>query len=480
MFQFQQIINNQPCPASNGNVWDLVNPANETVIQQVPFGNGADARMAIDAAAAAFPAWAKLTPYERSAYLMKAVSWIQANDTELAKITTEESGKPYSESLAEWRSAPNYLIWAAEEAKRVYGRTIPTRIATRRILVTHQPLGVVASITAWNFPVYNVVRTLSSAIAVGNTIVIRPSEFTPRSAMLLAQAFVEAGTPPGVVNVVNGDPNQMGQVFLADARVRKLAFTGSTRVGKLLMDGASKSVTRLALELGGNAPLIVFPDVPNLKALVQQAIATKYRNCGQVCVSPQRFYVHQKIAEEFLDYAVQFTNQQVLGNGLDAQTTVGPLINQKQRQRVADLVSASVAQGAQVVAGGHIPEHLPKGYFYHPTVVTGLADSSPLLNEEIFGPILPIVAFSDPEEVLAKANATEYGLAAFVHTSHLNTALLMSERLEYGMVCVNDWLPATPESPFGGVKASGMGRESGVEGVLEYTEAKAVFFGGVA
>lgn len=477
-YRFQQLIAGEWVNARHGGTWDLINPATEEIIQQVPFGDASDASAAIDAAQIAFPAWSQRTPYERAEVLMAAAEWILARADELARITTEESGKPLSESAAEWRSASNYLKWFAEECKRAYGRIIPARVATRRIHVQPQPLGVAGSITAWNFPVYNIVRTWAAALAAGCTVVGRPSEYTPRSGMLLAQALHESGAPAGVINLINGDPASMGQAMLDDPRCRKISFTGSTRVGKLLMEGSAKTVTRLALELGGNAPLLIFPDV-DVEAVARDAVAWKYRNCGQVCVSPQRFFVHSRILEEFTERASDLASKIVVGNGLDAGVQMGPLINQRQRERVENLVSDAVKAGANVLSGGQRPAHLERGYFYAPTVMTGVTPQMPLYHEEIFGPVLPIIGFSDPEEAIAQANDTEYGLAAFVQTRDLNTALRVSERLEYGMVCINDWLPATPEAPFGGVKQSGIGRECGAEGLEDYMETKTVYIGNV-
>lgn len=478
-FISRQLINGQWVDAADGGTWPLVNPATEEVIEEVPFGDSADIAAAVDAAAAAFPAWSRQTPYERAAVLLRAADWIMAHSKELARLTTEESGKPFGEALGEWRSAPNYLIWAAEECKRVYGRSIPARTGSRRIQVSYQPLGVVGTITAWNFPVYNVVRAWSSALAAGCTVVGRPSEYTPRSAMAIAQALHSAGAPPGVINLVNGAPESMGQALLDDARVRKIHFTGSTRVGRILMEGAARTVTQLSLELGGNAPVLIFPDVADVAEMARLSVNWKLRNCGQVCVAPQRFFVHSRIVEEFTDHVVQFAAAQRLGNGLERETTVGPLINAVQRDRVAALVADSVAQGASALVGGRRPPDLPRGYFYEPTVLTGVRPGMPVNEAEIFGPVMPIIPFADADEALALANANEYGLTAFVFTNDLNTALRASEALEYGMVCVNDWLPATPEAPFGGVKQSGLGRESGREGLYEYLEAKTTFFGGV-
>lgn len=477
-FIFKQLINGEWVDAHNGKTWALVNPATEDVLMDVPFGGEADAQAALDAAAAAFPEWSRKTPYQRAEVLMKAANWIAERADELAPITTEECGKPLSESLAEWRSAANYLIWSAEECKRAYGRTIPARVGSRRIMVIQQPLGVVGTITAWNFPVYNVVRCWSAALAAGCTVVGRPSEYTPRSAMMMAQALHESGAPAGVINCINGDAAEMGQVMLQDARLRKISFTGSTRVGKLLMDGASQTVTKLGLELGGNAPVVVFPDV-NVKEVAKQSVSWKYRNAGQVCVAPQRFYVHSKIADQFTEEVAALSRSIRLGNGLLKETQAGPLINAIQRDRVEALVAEAVTQGAEALTGGSRPGDMPHGYFYSPTVITGLSPDMRLYREEIFGPVMPVIRFDDTDEVLKLANATPYGLSAFVQTNDLNTSIRMYEGLEFGMVCVNDWLPATPEAPFGGMKQSGLGRESGLEGLAEYTETKTVFIGGV-
>jgi len=477
-FEFKQFINGLWVDAKDSGVWELVNPATEEIIQTVPFGDETDATLAIDAASNAFPAWTNMTPYERGDIMMNVATWIGEHVEQMAVITTEESGKPLSESLAEWRSSMNYIKWFAEEGKRAYGRIVPARVGTRRIHVTHQPMGVIATITAWNFPIYNLVRTWAAALAAGCTVVGRPSEYTPRSAMMMARAFQEGGIPDGVLNLVNGKPAEMGQAFLSDQRVRKIAFTGSTRVGRILMDGASKTVTRLALELGGNAPVLVFPDV-DLDTFVENAVAWKFRNAGQVCVSPQRFYVHSQIAEELTEAVTDIVKAKKLGNGLDESTDVGPLINAVQRERVVKLVADSQAMGANVLVGGGRPSDMDKGYFFEPTVVTNLSPDMPLYHEETFAPVFPIIPFEDTDLAIQEANDSEYGLAAFVFTQNLNTAMRVSERLEYGMVCVNDWLPATAEAPFGGVKQSGIGRETGAEGLLEYMETKTVFFGGV-
>lgn len=472
-----QFIAGEWGPAAAGGVWDLVNPATETVIEQVPFGDVTDARRALDAAHEAFPAWSHGNAYQRAKVLETAAAILRGRGAEFAEITTEESGKPLEQAKAEWASCPNYFQWAAEEAKRVYGRSIPARIDGRRIDVFYRPVGVVGLITAWNFPVYNQARAISSALAAGCTVVSRPSEFTPRSAMLIAACLEEAGLPAGVLNLVNGEPVGIGQEFLNDPRCRKISFTGSTRVGKILMDGASRTVTRLALEMGGNAPVILFPDVGRVEEVAKTAVTTKVRNAGQVCVAPQRFYVHEGMLGNFTAAAVEATETQVVGDGRDPATTVGPLINSTQRDRVERIVEETVDAGAKVLTGGNRLDR--QGYFYTPTVVTDVRPGTPLHDEEVFGPVMPVIPFQSLDEVIAMANRTEYGLAAFVHTNDLNTAIRLSEELDYGMVAINDWSTATPEAPFGGVKQSGLGRESGSEGVFEYLEPRTRYIGGV-
>lgn len=475
--EYRQYIGGQWNGANNGGTWELVNPATEEIIDLLPYGDADDALAALDAADHIFATWSQTTPYERAAILHKAADIMETRAGDFAAVTTEESGKPLGQSKAEWLSCPNYFRWAAEEAKRVYGRWIPSRMPNRRIDVTYRPVGVVGLITAWNFPVYNQARAISSALAAGCTMVSRPSEFTPRSAMLITACLEEAGLPAGVLNLVNGEPHPIGQVMLNDPRCRKISFTGSTRVGKLLMDGASRTVTRLALEMGGNAPVIIFPDAGDVATLANNGLSAKVRNAGQVCVAPQRFYVHGKISEHFTQAAVEAARAQVVGDGSDPATTIGPLINAAQRDRVERIVADTVDQGGTVRTGGTRLDR--RGYFFQPTVVTDVKPGSPLHEEEVFGPVLPIIEFDSIEEVLTMANSTEYGLAAFVHTRDIATAMAVSEQLDYGMVGVNDWYVATPEAPFGGMKQSGLGRESGSEGVLEYLEPKTRYFGGI-
>jgi acyl-CoA reductase-like NAD-dependent aldehyde dehydrogenase len=472
-----QLINGSWVEAVGGGTWDLVDPSTENVLEPVPFGDERDAIAAIEAASAAREEWEALGASARSKILHRAADLIEERADRYGVVTTQESGKPLAQSVAEWKSAPSYLRFAADEATRIGGRIIPSRVPSRRIDVTYGPIGVVAVIAAWNFPVYNLNRAVSSALAAGCTVIARPSEFTPRSAFLYGEALSDAGVPPGVVNVINGEPHEMAQAFLDDPRVRKIQFTGSSRVGKILMDGASRTITRLSLELGGNAPVIVMPDVADLEQVARGGVTAKYRNGGQVCIAPQRFLVHHTVADEFAAVSAHLSEALLVGDPMVPATDVGPLINETQRERVGSIVAESVDQGAEVLTGAVAPPGA--GYFYAPTVLNNAPLESPALREEIFGPVLPVTPFGTLDEALAIANSVEHGLASFVWTTDLHTALDASERLEYGMVGINDWYPVTAEAPFGGVKQSGIGRESGTEGLYEYLEPKTRYFRGL-
>jgi succinate-semialdehyde dehydrogenase len=476
-YSYRQYIGGYWVDATNSGTWDVLNPATEEVVRQVPFGVASDCRLALEAAAEAFPAWSRSTAYERATTLKRAADTIRERAAELAHTTALESGKPLAQAKGEWGVAADLFEWFAEEGKRAYGRVIPSRNPARRLTVLRQPLGVVGIITAWNFPVYNIARASAAALAAGCTIVIRPSEYTPLSAMELVNLLIEAGIPAGVVNLINGDPAQMGQEMLDNPLCAKIHFTGSQRVGRLLMDGASKTITRLSLELGGNAPVLIFPDV-DLDQVAAGAVVAKFRNAGQVCVSPQRFFVHSSIAASFAERVATFSAKLIVGEGIDPATQVGPLINARQRDRIEGLVNRAASDGAKILTGGKRQPTMPRGYFYEPTVLTDVEIDSALFTEEIFGPVVPIAPFDDTREVIQRANATRHGLAAYVWTNDLRIARETSEALEFGLIGVNDWAPQATEGPFTGWKESGIGRESGAEGLDEYLETKLISQGG--
>lgn len=475
-FEFKdlQLINGEFVSASTEQTWDLINPATEELIKKIPFGNDQDAKNAIRSAEASFSVWATTPAYERAKILIRAASKIRDLAEELATITTEESGKPLSEAKGEWVVGADLIEWFAEEGKRSYGRTVPSRTNDRRLTVTKSPVGVVGAITAWNFPVYNTARSWAAALSAGCSVVARPSEYTPRSAMALAQILHDSGLPPGCLNLISGDPVSMGRELLENPVVKKISFTGSVRVGEILMDGASKTHTKLALELGGNAPVIISDSV-DVKKVAKSAIGAKFRNCGQVCISPQRFIVHKNIAGEFKEVLLEELKTIKIGNGFEVSTTMGPLINATQKQRVKDLIKDATISGDKIISDNlDVPE---KGYFVSPAIVEVASLESPLITNEIFGPVMPITVFEDYKEAIEIANNTPYGLAAYIWDSNLDRATAIAEKVESGMIAINCWNPQGIEVPFGGVKKSGLGRECGSEGLDEYLEEKLIAVG---
>jgi acyl-CoA reductase-like NAD-dependent aldehyde dehydrogenase len=462
--------------AVDGGRRDVIDPATEQVVANVPFGGAADVDRAIAAAHRAFPLWRAQTAYERAAILVRAATLIRDRADRLAETTVREAGKPLAEAVREWQVAADLFEWFAEEGKRVHGYTIPARLKTKRMMVLKEPIGVVGVITAWNFPAYNPARAVAAALAAGCPVVVRPSELTPLSAMAIAAILDEAGLPPGVLAVVNGDPEAMGQAMLAHPDLRKISFTGSVGVGKLLMDGASRTMTRLSLELGGNAPVLVLPDV-DLEAVARGAVAARFRNAGQVCVSPQRFFVERTQLPAFEEIIVEETRKLPVGAGLDAGTRIGPLISARHRDRVEALIANATSGGATIRTGGGRPSR--PGFFLEPTVLANVAPTAPAFADEVFGPLFAMTAFDQLAAAITAANHTRYGLAAYVFTNDLSAAMHAYEHLEFGMIGVNDWAPQATEAPFAGRKDSGVGHECGREGLLDNLETKLVSFGNV-
>ncbi|MBS1488940.1 MAG: NAD-dependent succinate-semialdehyde dehydrogenase [Bacteroidetes bacterium] len=475
-FTPKQYINGKWCEAANRKTWKVINPATEKTIVEVPFGNDQDCASAITAASVAFRSWSATNPFERAVILKKASAIMHERLTEYAKVTVLESGKPLAEAVGEWRVAANFFEWYAEEGKRNYGSIVPANRNNKRMSVVHQPMGVVGAITAWNFPAYNPARCWSAALGAGCTVVAKVSEYTPLTGMLLAQCLQEAGLPAGVLNVVNGEPARIGEEMLRNSDVRKISFTGSTRVGKILMDGASQNIKRLALELGGNAPVIIFPDV-DVKKVAEESVVAKLRNAGQVCIAPQRYIVHESITKEFTEYAAAKMEKIKMGNGLEVTTEMGPMINLPQRENLEKLVAASQAAGAEIVVGGKRGKE--EGYFYQPTLIQPNDEHNPVFQQEIFGPVMPVISFRNEAEAIRLANATQYGLASYLWTNDLKTSIRVSEQIEFGMVGINEWYPQAFEAPFGGWKQSGLGYECGKDGLEEYQERKLISIGGL-
>lgn len=474
--QYALLIGGKWEAAQNGGTWDVVNPATEKVIATVPFGDEHDAEAAVEAAFTAQPDWAALTAYERAAIMLRVAALIRARLDELAPIMTQECGKPLGEARGEWGAAADLFEWFAEEGKRAYGRVIPARKANKRLMVLHDPVGVVATITAWNFPAYLPARKWSGALAAGCAVVGRPSELTPMSAMALANIIVEAGMPPGVFNLVNGKPGEMGDVFLQSPHVDKISFTGSQRVGQILMRGAAERIKKLSLELGGSAPVLIFDDY-DAEMAAEQAVAAKFRNAGQVCISPTRFYVQRNVYEAFVDAACQKIERQVVGDGLQPGVTMGPLVTAAGRDRVVAFVNDALNKGARADAGGNISEHLAQGFFYQPTLLTNVSPTMRISCDEVFGPVMAVSPFDTLEDGLQLANGTPFGLAGYALTRDVGTATRVYEGLRFGIVGVNDLVPATAEGPFGGIKESGFGSEGSQEGLYEYMVPKFVSMG---
>ncbi|WP_080831732.1 NAD-dependent succinate-semialdehyde dehydrogenase [Cohnella massiliensis] len=452
---------------------DVENPATLETVGSIAYAGKAEALRAVEAAEAALPAWRSRTAAERAALLMRWHRLIDEHKEEIGRIMTLEQGKPLPEAIGEVNYANSFLSWFAEEAKRVYGQTVPASAPNKRLLVLKQPVGVVAAITPWNFPAAMITRKVGPAIAAGCTVVVKPSEFTPLTAYKLVELAHEAGIPAGVINVVTGNDKEIGEAWMSDERVRKVSFTGSTRVGKLLMRQAADTVKNISLELGGHAPFIVTQSA-NLDLAVRELMAPKFRNAGQTCMCPNRVYVHESIRDEFVRRLTDEVRKLKVGNGLEEGVAVGPLINKAAVEKVdAHLVDALV-KGAKLETPAADPAAIGKGYFVQPTVLTNVTDDMLCMQEETFGPVAPVATYRTTEEVVRRANASRYGLAAYVFTQDLQEAFAISEGLEYGIVGLNDGLPATAQAPFGGMKESGIGREGGHWGIEEFIEVKYV------
>jgi succinate-semialdehyde dehydrogenase/glutarate-semialdehyde dehydrogenase len=462
--------------AVSGGRLAIINPADESTIAEVAFGGREDAELAIDAAAKAFPSWKALSSYERAEFLKKTADLMRQRVDKIARALTMEQGKPLAEAKGETLHAAATFEWFAEEGKRAYGRIIPpTNMAKRHHAIKH-PVGVVGTITPWNFPVTLPSRKIAPALAAGCTVVCRPADQTPLSFLLMIECLIDAGLPPGVVNAVMGDAKSIADAYFARPEVRKISFTGSTAVGKELIRRSADGVKRLSLELGGHAPMIIFPDA-DVKQVAQAAVLGKFRNNGQVCIAPSRFYLHDHIAEEFTETAIGLAKNLKLGNGLEEGTQIGPMFEAKALAKTSRIVDDAKAKGANVLAGGGKSSKFDRGYFFEPTILRGVSAAMKIMSEEPFAPIMPLLNFSKLDDVIAAANATEYGLAAYVFTNDLTVAIRMAEGLEAGIIGINDPVPATPQCPFGGMKESGMGRELGIEGLDAYMETKFVSIG---
>ncbi|MBS4173072.1 NAD-dependent succinate-semialdehyde dehydrogenase [Bacillus sp. FJAT-49736] len=451
-------------------VIDVYNPATKEKIGAVPNGGEREAELAVTAAYAALPRWSKLTAAERSKLLMKWSYLIEENLHILAETMTTEQGKPLHEARGEITYANDYIVWYAEEGKRIYGETIPASHPNKRIFVQKQPIGVVAAITPWNFPAAMITRKIAPALAAGCTTVLKPSEETPFTALKLVQLAEQAGIPKGVINVVTGDAPTIASVWQKDSRVRKITFTGSTEVGKILMRGAADTVKKVSLELGGHAPFIVTENA-DLDKAVAGAAASKFRNAGQTCVCTNRIYVDKKIAKVFSAKFADKVASLKVGNGLNDQVDIGPLINQEAADKVKRHIDDAIQKGGSLLVGGKQLSETD-GFFFEPTVIENATDDMYCMTEETFGPLAPIATFETIEEVIKRANNTPYGLAAYVFTENIKEAVEIAEGLEYGIIGLNDGAPSAAQAPFGGFKESGLGREGSRFGIEDYLEIK--------
>ena len=462
--------------ADDGSTADVVNPATGAVVATVPMLGQAETERAIASADAAFRSWRKRTANERAEVLSRWHQLILENADDLAAILTAEQGKPLFEAKAEVEAAASFFKWFSEEARRIYGDIVSAPRAEQRILVTKEPVGVCAAITPWNFPISMIARKAAPAIAAGCAIVVKPAMMTPFSSLAMAELGRQAGLPDGVLNVVTGDAKVVGGTLMASPTVRKITFTGSTPVGKLLMRQAADTVKKVSMELGGNAPFIVFDDA-DMDQAVSGIIASKFRNAGQTCVCANRIFVQEGIHNAFLDKLVGAVEAFKIGNGMDEGVTIGPLINEGALKSMESVVQGAASAGAVIATGGK--PHALGGNFFEPTVVTGVDNSMDIAQKEIFGPIAPIIPFRTEDEVIAMANDTPYGLAAYFFTRDMARGFRVSEALEYGMIGLNDVAISVAEAPFGGVKESGVGREGSRHGIDEYVEIKYLSIGAI-
>ena len=469
LFRQQAYIDGQWQGAASGETFEVRNPATGGLVGTVPAMGAAETRQAIDAANAAWPAWRKKTAKERAAILRKWHDLMMEHADDLALILTTEQGKSLAEAKGEIGYAASFLEWFAEEGKRVYGDTIPTPASDKRIVVTKEPVGVCSAITPWNFPSAMITRKVGPALAAGCPIVVKPAEATPFSALAMAVLAERAGVPAGVFSVVTGNPKAIGGELTSNPVVRKLSFTGSTAVGRLLMAQCAPTVKKVSLELGGNAPFIVFDDA-DLDAAVQGAIASKYRNSGQTCVCTNRFYVHERVYDAFAQKLAAAVGQLKVGRGTEPGVTQGPLINEAAVLKVEAHIEDALAKGAHVAAGGK--RHALGHGFFEPTVLTGVTPAMKVAKEETFGPVAPLFKFSSDEDVIRMANDTEFGLAAYFYSRDIGRVWRVAEALEYGMVGVNTGLISNEVAPFGGVKQSGLGREGSHYGIDDYVVIK--------
>ncbi|EAR5802283.1 NADP-dependent succinate-semialdehyde dehydrogenase [Salmonella enterica] len=474
LFRQQAFIDGDWRDARGGDVITVSNPANGKPLGNVPQMGAQETRDAIDAASRALPAWRALTAKERATILRRWFNLMMEHQDDLARLMTLEQGKPLAEAKGEISYAASFIEWFAEEGKRIYGDTIPGHQADKRLLVIKQPIGVTAAITPWNFPSAMITRKAGPALAAGCTMVLKPASQTPFSALALAELAQRAGIPAGVFNVVTGSAGDIGGELTSNPLVRKLSFTGSTEIGRQLMEQCAKDIKKVSLELGGNAPFIVFDDA-DLDKAVEGALASKFRNAGQTCVCANRLYVQDSVYDRFAEKLQQAVEKLRIGDGLQSDVAIGPLIDEKAVAKVQEHIADALEKGARIITGGEA--HKLGGNFFQPTILADVPDNAKVAKEETFGPLAPLFRFSDETEVIRQANDTEFGLAAYFYARDLSRVFRIGEALEYGIVGINTGIISNEVAPFGGIKASGLGREGSKYGIEDYLEIKYMCIG---
>jgi len=474
--RFGQFIDGKWQQSEKKETYDVINPATEEVIGKASKATSVDVDKALKSAEKGFSVWKKFSPWDRAKIIRKIADLMRKKNNELAKWMTLETGKPMSESLAEVNGSADIFEWNAEETKRIYGQTVQSRFENTRVIINYEPVGVVAALSPWNFPLVLASRKISTALAAGCSVICKPDVITPGTVMELVDIINQCGIPPGVVNLLSGDPASIASQLISSDIIKKISLTGSTRVGKIILKQAAEKIQRVTMELSGHAPFIVHEDA-NVEKAVETAMAAKYRNNGQVCISPSRFYIHESKKKQFTESFVSKTLKLKIGNGMDKDVQLGPMTTKKRLDEIEKLVEITKKEGGKVLCGGKRPSGFNKGYFYEPTIFDNVKDDFKIMTEEPFGPLTPLLTFKSFDEVVKKANNQVAGLAAYVCTSSLELANKTSEALETGMVAVNTPLISNAETPFGGIKQSGYGREGGSLGIKDYLNVKYTHLG---
>ena len=474
--KFGQFIDGRWQKSTSGDTYEVINPASEDIIGLASKANKEDVHKALKSAAKGLEIWKNTPPWERAKVLRKISELIRSKTNILSKWMTLEVGKPLTEGPGEINGAADIFEWNSEETKRIYGEINQSRFPNTRIHVYYQPIGVVAALVPWNFPIILASRKISTALAAGCSVIVKPDVITPGSVMELVDICKEAGVPAGVINLLSGDPAEIASELISSDTIKKISITGSTRVGKLILKQAADKVQRVTMELSGHSPFIVFDDV-DINKVTDMAIAAKFRNNGQVCISPNRFYIHENKKDEFTKLIVEKTKKLIIGNGLSKETNLGPLTTKKRLNELELLVEKTKKEGAKVLCGGQRPPTFNKGYFYEPTVFDNIKDDFTIMKEEPFGPIVPLLTFKDFDEVIERANNNDLGLASYIYTNNLEKANKASELIETGTVAVNTSVVAVAEAPFGGIKQTGYGREGGSMAIKDYLNIKYTHFG---